>query len=156
MDSKERCSFCSFQCKGGVFMKKMVCIVIVLVLMLPTLTISISAESTDNNHNRYQYTHSCNSSLTISGNTASCSSDVRGYSGITTKIEITQCFEQLLPSGWWYRLKSWNKTFYGWYAYYDNSTTVTESGTYHVRTVAKVYSGSNYETIAIYSNNVTV
>ena len=28
-------------------------------------------------------------------------------------------------------------------------------GTYRVKTVAKVYSGSNYETVSLYSNNVT-
>ena len=137
-------------------MKKIVSIVVGFVLMLSTLTISVSAESTDKNHNRYQYTNSCNSSLTISGNTASCSSDVKGYSGITTKIEITQSFEELLPSGWWYRLNSWSQTYYNYHASFTNSTSVPGSGTYHVRTVAKVYSGSNYETIAMYSNNVTV
>lgn len=137
-------------------MKKIASIIIVFVLMLSTLKLSVSAESSEDNQSRYLYTYSCKSLLSISNNTASCNSDVQGYSGITTKIEITQCFEQLLPSGWWYRLKSWNKTFYNWYAFYNNTTTVTASGTYHVRTVAKVYSGSNYENIAIYSNNVTV
>lgn len=137
-------------------MKKIVSMAIVFVLMLSTLTISVSAESADENNNRYQYTHSCNSLLSISNNTASCSSDVRGYSGITTKIEITQCFEQLLPSGWWYRLNSWNQTFYNYRASFTNSTSVPGSGTYHVRTIAKVYAGSNYENVYHSSNNVTV
>lgn len=137
-------------------MKKIVSIVIVFVLMLSTLTLNVSAESSDENHNRYQYTHSCKSLLSISNNTATCVSKVNGYSGITTKIEITQSFEELLPSGWWYRLNSWSQTYYNYHASFTNSTTVPYSGTYHVRTTAKVYAGSNYENISIYSNNVTV
>lgn len=137
-------------------MKRAISVVVMLVLMLSTLPINASAETSDVTHGRYLYTSECSSHLSMSNSTAYCESKVKGYSGITTKIEITQSFEQYLSNGWWYRIKSWNKTFYSWYAYYDNSTTVTESGTYHVRTVAKVYSGSNYETIAIYSNNVTV
>lgn len=137
-------------------MKKIVSIAIVFVLMLSMLTISVSAELSEDNQTRYLYTYSCNSSLTINNNTANCISEIKGYYGETTKIEITQSFEELLSNGWWYRYNSWSKTFYSWYAYYSNSTTVPHSGTYHVRTTAKVYAGSNYENISIYSSNVTV
>lgn len=137
-------------------MKKAISIAVMIVLMLSTFSINVSAETSDVNMSRYLYTHSCNSSLSISNNTAYCESDVKGYSGTTTKIEITQSFEELLSNGWWYRYNSWSKTFYSWYAYYSNSTTVPHSGTYHVRTTAKVYAGSNYENISIYSSNVTV
>lgn len=105
---------------------------------------------------RYNYTDSIWSILSISNNTATCKSIVTGKSSLVTKIEITQSLEELLPSGWWYRHQSWSKTFYDWYAIYTTTGTIPYSGTYHVRTVAKVYAGSNYETIAIYSNNVTV
>ena len=40
-----------------------------------------------------------------------------------------------------------------WYAIYSNSKESLSSGTYRVKTVAKVYNGSAYETITIYSKN---
>ena len=105
---------------------------------------------------RYNYTNTIYSILSISNNTATCKSGVTGKSSLVTKIEITQSLEELLPSGWWYRHQSWSKTFYDWYAIYTTTGTVPHSGTYHVRTETKVYSGSNYESITVYSNNVTV
>lgn len=105
---------------------------------------------------RYNYTNTIYSELSISNNTATCNSKVTGDPSMVTKIEITQSLEELLSNGWWYRHQSWSKTFYNWYAIYTTTGTVPHSGTYHVRTVAKVYAGSNYETISVYSNNVTV
>lgn len=137
-------------------MKKAISIAVMLAVMLSALSFSVYAESVSINGSRYSYTQSCHSSLSISNNTATCVSKVKGYIGETTKIEITQSFEELLPSGWWYRHQSWSNTFYTWFAYYENSTSVPHSGTYHVRTSAKVYAGSNYENISIYSSNVTV
>ena len=137
-------------------MKKAISIAVMIVLMMSTLSISAYAETVDINQSRFLYTSECSSHLSISNSTAYCKSKVKGYYGETTKIEITQSFEELLPSGWWYRHQSWSNTFYTWFAYYENSTSVPHSGTYHVRTTAKVYAGSNYENISIYSSNVTV
>ena len=145
-----------YTAKGVFNVKKIVSIVIVFVLMLSALTTNVFAQAHGEEHNRYQYTRSCRSSLSISGNTATCVSIVKGYSGETTKIEVTQRFEKLLSSGWWYGTQSWNQTYYNWYALFENTKSVSESGTYQVRTIAKVYAGSNYETVEVCSSSVSV
>ena len=137
-------------------MKRVISIAVMLIVMFSSFPFNVSAESVSLHDSRYLYTNYCSSTLTISGSTATCVSEVKGYYGETTKIEITQSFEELLSNGWWYRHQSWSNTFYTWFAYYENSTSVPHSGTYHVRTTAKVYAGSNYENISMYSSNVTV
>ena len=143
-------------CKGGVFMKKAVSITVVLVMMLSLMSFSVSAKVPEVNHPNYSYTSSCSSSVTFSGNTATCISEVIGYPNITTKVQITQALEISLGNGWWYKLYSWNDTYVFYRGILTNSVSgITESGTYHVRMTAKVYSGSSYETIEIFSSPVT-
>ena len=137
-------------------MKRVISIAVMLIVMFSSFSFNVSAESVSLHDSRYLYTNYCSSTLTISGSTATCVSEVKGYYGTTTKIEITQSFEELLSNGWWYRYNSWSQTFYNYRATFSNSTSVPHSGTYHVRTTAKVYAGSNYENISIYSSNVTV
>ena len=137
-------------------MKRVISIAVMLIVMFSSFSFNVSAESVGINDSRYLYTYSCHSSLSISNSTAYCVSEIKGYSGTTTKIEITQSFEEQLSNGWWYRYNSWSQTFYNYRATFSNSTSVPHSGTYHVRTTAKVYAGSNYENISIYSSNVTV
>ena len=138
--------------------KKMISLltVFVMIFAFSMTAYAESAQDETTTPDRYNYTSYVINTLSISNNTAQCYSKVLGYSSMVTKIEITQSLEELLPSGWWYRHQSWSKTFYDWYAIYTTTGTIPYSGTYHVRTVAKVYAGSNYETISIYSNNVTV
>ncbi len=140
-------------------MKKRMFSLLTALVMIFAFSLTAYADSAQDEPvtpDRYNYTSYLFNTLSISNNTASCYSKVMGYSSMVTKIEITQSLEELLPSGWWCRHQSWSKTFYTWYAIYSTTGTIPHSGTYHVRTVARVYSGSNYETIAIYSNNVTV
>ena len=140
-------------------MKRRMFSLLTALVMLFAFSVTAYAESTPNDTitpDRYNYTNTICSELSISNNTATCKSKVTGNPSLVTKIEITQSLEELLPSGWWYRHQSWSKTFYNWYAIYTTTGTIPYSGTYHVRTVAKVYAGSNYETISVYSNNVTV
>lgn len=137
-------------------MKRVISIAVMIIVIFSSFSFNVSAESVSLHDSRYLYTNYCSSTLTISGSTATCVSEVKGYYGTTTKIEITQSFEELLSNGWWYRYNSWSQTFYNYRATFSNSTSVPHSGTYHVRTTAKVYAGSNYENISIYSSNVTV
>lgn len=102
----------------------------------------------------YQYTSNIHSDLSISNNTASCRSTVRGFSGLATKIEVKQTLQRQIGSSWDY-VASWDKTFISWYAIYTTTKSSLVSGTYRLRTIAKVYSGSNYETIKVFSYTVT-
>ena len=98
----------------------------------------------------FSYTNSVFSGLYISNKTATCSSSVEGYYGIATKIEVTQTLQRLSGSSWT-GTSYWTNTYYSWYCNFDNTKSSLFSGTYRVKTVAKVYSGSSYETITAYS-----
>lgn len=102
----------------------------------------------------YQYTSNLTSDLSITNKTATCNSVVRGYSGLATKVEITQTLQKKSGSTWT-NVTSWNKTFNTWYAMYSTTKSSLSSGTYRLKTVAKVYKGSAYETITIYSSTAS-
>lgn len=102
----------------------------------------------------YQYTASLTSTLSISNNTATCNSVVRGMSNLATKVVVTQTLQKKSGSTWTY-VTSWSKTFNSWLAMYSNSKSSLSSGTYRLKTVAKVYSGNNYETITVYSSTAS-
>lgn len=101
----------------------------------------------------YLYTDSVNCNLTISGGVASCKSTVYGISGTTTKIVVTQTL-QVKDGMSWRKITDWSKTFNSWYCSYPNSFSPIGSGTYRVKTVAKVYKGTSYETVTVYSAEV--
>jgi len=96
---------------------------------------------------------SVNCNLTISGGVASCKSTVYGISGTTTKIVVTQTL-QVKDGMSWRKITDWSKTFNSWYCSYPNSFSPIGSGTYRVKTVAKVYKGTSYETVTVYSAEV--
>ena len=102
----------------------------------------------------YSYTDKISSDMSISNNTATCKSVVRGDTSLATKIVITQTLQKKNGNSWTY-VTSWSKTFNTWYAIYTTSKSSLSSGTYRLKTVAKVYSGNNYETITVYSRTAS-
>ena len=98
----------------------------------------------------YQYTSSISSDLSISGNTATCRSTVIGYSNTATRVEITQTLQKKSGNSWNF-YTSWVKNYYTWYGILQTTKSGLSSGTYRLKTVARIYSGNNYETITFYS-----
>lgn len=98
----------------------------------------------------YLYTDEVYSTLSIYKGEASCKSTVYGIPGTTTKIVVTKILQKKNGNSWT-DVNTWNKTYFTWYCSYPSPYTVTEKGTYRVRTVAKVYSGTAYETV--YANS---
>lgn len=140
-------------------MKRMLA-VFLSVAMISAASFSVSADNElDTPINpeiveEYQYTSSLTSTLSISNNTATCNSVVRGMSNLATKVVVTQTLQKKSGSTWTY-VTSWSKTFNSWLAMYSNSKSSLSSGTYRLKTVAKVYSGNNYETITVYSRTAS-
>lgn len=104
----------------------------------------------------YSYTYSCSSDLYASGSTITCESTLCGYSGTTTKIEVFQTLQMLNSYGTWNDMCHWRDTSYTFYASVTNNRYSSANGTYRLRTIFTVYSGTNYETITKYSNNKTL
>ena len=102
----------------------------------------------------YQYTGSIYSDLSISNSTASCVSRVIGFPNTATEIKITQTLEMKSGSVW-LAAKTWEHTYYTWHATFINTKPSLSSGTYRVRTMAKVYKGTSYEIINVYSSQRT-
>ncbi len=104
---------------------------------------------------RYAYIDSFVNSLNITNRKATCISTVRDVDQQVTKIELTQTLELSLGNGWWYTIQTWSKTVYSYKASNTTTRSGLDSGTYRVRSCAKAYCGSNYETIYTYSTPVS-
>lgn len=98
----------------------------------------------------YLYTSTIASTLGIANKKASCTSTVYGYYSLATKIEVTQ-YLQIKAGNNWETYASWSATYNTWECCYRNSKSSLPSGTFRVKTSAKVYSGSKSETVTAYS-----
>lgn len=103
----------------------------------------------------YTYTDRLTTSFGVSKGETSCVTTIYGIPGTTTKIEVTQYLEKKNGNSW-DEVTHWTDTFNNWWCNFANSYTITESGTYRLRSEAKVYSGSKYENVDITSKEKTV
>lgn len=133
-------------------MKKLICFMLTFVVSISAISfVSASAYNeqdtviTETVQPRYAYTNSITTDLYISNGKATCTSTVTGKSTVT-KIVATQYLEKKVL-WWWEEVDHWDKTVYGDYLYMCNSKSNLDSETYRVRTVATVYSGTDYEIV---------
>lgn len=99
---------------------------------------------------RFNYTAFTATSLDITTQgVASCLATAEGYNGITTKVEIQMILQKSIKRRWT-DMVTWEGAFNGMDGYLNELTTVT-TGTYRVKAVYTVYSGSDYEEITSYS-----
>ncbi len=103
---------------------------------------------------RYQYTTDASSEIIIASNTATLTSNITGKYGTATKIEVTQTL-QIKDGNQWRRCTSWSNAYNTYRCKFVNNYTLSARGTYRTMTEAKVYSGSNYETVYAYSEVAT-
>lgn len=104
---------------------------------------------------RYVYATNCESNLSISNSTATCTSKATGKVGQTTKIVIEQTLQKQTTSGSWSSVASWSKTAASRTCTATNTKSSLSSGTYRLKSVFYVYEGVNYEQITVYSSIVT-
>ena len=133
-------------------MKKLICFMLTFVVSISAISVvSVSAYNeqdtviTDIVQPRYAYTSSVSTDLYISGGKATCNSKVNGKA-TATQIEATQYLEKKVL-WWWEEVDHWSDTSYTKTLYMSNSKDNLDSGTYRVRTVATVYSGTDYEIV---------
>lgn len=96
---------------------------------------------------QYQYAKECSATLSISGGTAYCSAKANGSS--VTKVQITMTLQKKTLL-WWSDKSEWTTTVNSSTALFEK-TASAGSGTYRVKAVCKVYSGSASESITVYS-----
>ena len=139
-------------------MKKFICLVLTVILTC-CITVSVSASFedvaiTDKVDARYAYTNRIESTLSISSKNATCQSTVQGSSKTVTKIVIKQTL-QYKSGTKWLDVASWVKTVNTFSLRFNNTKYNIGSGTYRVKTIADVYSGSKYETVTAFSKTVS-
>lgn len=136
-------------------MKKAVIAILLVLSVLFSAGISVSAYGGGNTASPYYlYTGYVKSTLIISGNTAYCKSEIKGDSTVT-KIYATQYLEKKNGDKWDI-VDYWNDSTDGNSLSMSNSKDNLGSGTYRVRIVATVYSGSKSEPIRDTSKEVTI
>jgi len=103
---------------------------------------------------RYAHTTSATSMLTVSNGKATCVSTAQGDSTVT-QIDGTQYLEKKNGNDW-DNVDSWSDSSKSNYLTMSNSKDNIGSGTYRVRTVFTVYSGSSSEVVEKISKEKTV
>ena len=131
-------------------LKKMLSLGLVIVFAFSVFCLPVSA---DEDAVTYLYTRKCNSEISISSLNATCTSYLSGYYGTTTKIEVTQTL-QVKNGAQWRKCEAWSATYYNYYCNYVNNRSVYSGNQYRVKSEFKVYSGSSYENITVYSSTV--
>ena len=140
-------------------MKKLLSLLTTVVLMLCFSMSAFAIEEEPpvpvNPEEPYMYTREISSTLSISGNTATCVSQVIGKPGQVTLITITQYLQKRIGNSWT-SINTWSKTFSTTTASFVNTESGLGSGTYRVFTLAEVDSGSSYEFVTAYSTVRTI
>ena len=133
--------------------KKLISLALCIV-MLFSFSVVASAED-DGVAPVFDYTNMTATSILYSSGKFYCEASADGYSGITTKIEITMTLQKkgLL---WWSKVESWSGTYNKSYATLSKSYATTKSGKYRVKAVYKVYSGSDSEKITSYTGEESI
>lgn len=132
-------------------LKRMIAMGMAVVMAFTIFCLTVSANEYSIN---YAYTSECSSNLTITSLNAKCVSSLEGYYGSTTKIEVTQTL-QVKDGAQWRKCEAWEATYNNYYCTFTNYRTVYSGNKYRVKSEFKVYSGSSYETITVYSSSVS-
>lgn len=139
-------------------MKKIISCLVAILMCCSVGGVSLSAANIPNDNAVspcYVYTDQITTVFGIYEGEASCTTTIYGIPVTTTKIEVTQYLEKKNGNSW-DEVTHWTETYYSWWCNFANSYTITESGTYRLRSVAKVYSGTKYENVDITSKEKTV
>ena len=138
-------------------LKRIISILLSLTVIF-SFGVPVSAARSNNEISpNYLYTLSGSSSLYISNGTASCYSQLTGISSKTTKVVGYQYLEKKNGNKWeTVSGGTWNDTSNGFMLTLDNTKESLGSGTYRVRAVFTVYSGTKYETVEKTSKEVTI
>ena len=145
--------------QGGEKMKKLLSLLTMVVLMLCFCVSAFALEEEppvpDEPEEPYMYTQAISSTLSISGNTATCVSQVTGKPGQVTLITITQYLQKKNGSTWT-TIDSWTKSYPPNTAVFVNTKSGLSSGQYRVFTSAVVYHNTFPEFVTAYSTVRTV
>lgn len=133
--------------------KRLISVILTVVLLcsmgMGTHAMNANTQSDTEIQPLLNYTSVTSALLTITDGRAICYADVIGYEGVTTKITIEMTLQKK-TLWWWDDVQSWKLTNYDYIASDEESVNVS-SGTYRVKAVFTIYSGTASETVTDYS-----
>lgn len=132
-------------------MKKILSVLLILLMTFNCFSYSYAALPEDNEivQPMYSYVTQLLTDIAIENNVATCKIYAKGINGTTTKIEIDLTLQKKTAL-WWSTVEAWEVNYLQYTAQHSRTFSVN-SGTYRLKAVYKVYSGTNYETITEYS-----
>jgi len=142
-------------------LKRIVAMALTAVFLCMSFSVSVSAETTHSLIDvgvslMYEIAYTATSRLSISGQTAYCTSETDGENVVSITVE--QTLEKY--SGWlwiWNDVANWTKTTNQSTISVSNTQSGLSSGTYRLKSVFTLTdSNGESETITIYSNEKTV
>lgn len=134
-----------------------------LITILLTVVISISccvstahaAEATPDISIMSVYVNSKYCSISVSGTTATCVTEISGKSSVS-QVSINQTLQRKDSSGRWQYITNWNKTYTSSYGKSQNSKSSLSSGTYRQMSQIVLLVGTTLEHFTLYSEEVTI
>ena len=138
-------------------MKRKVIAIMLAISALFSMGVSVCAYNGENTASPYYlYTYSVKSSLTIVNGTAYCKSVITGDNTVT-QIYATMYLEKKNGDKWEaVKNCTWSDSVKGKSLTISKSKDNLDSGTYRVKTVGTVYSGSKSEPVEDISKEVTI
>lgn len=137
-------------------MKKFLSVLCAMMIAFCCMSVTVSAEGNDDGYGISPYSvyfHDNKSYLSITAKTAFCKSYVKANDPDAT-IYITQILQKKNSSKW-ENVKKVSQMFYSSSATLSKTYAAIPSGTYRVRTEARIYLGSNSEVSTSYSDPVS-
>lgn len=124
------------------------------VMFLLTMSMNVFATNVQDISPYYDYTNSTTTDIYISSSgEASATGSLTGYQDITTKVTINLYLQQY-ANGSWKTVDSWSETFNKYRGSLQGESTVSKGYKYRVKASYYAYSGSKYENIVSYSEEV--
>lgn len=144
-------------------MKKLIATLSAVTLLFGTLAVPVSAESyqiSDADSNTiitpyYVYIKDSKNTIAVSGNSATCRSELYGAPAVT-KVTAIQYLEKKNSGGSWTAVAAWNGSANGSVLKMQNTKSGLAKGTYRVRTYFTMYAGSKTEKVERASASKTI
>lgn len=141
-------------------MKKLRFITMLLIIGLVFTTIcgnftalTTADQTVDLSSPRMAYITDIRPDLTLASSIATLQCDVIGIPVTTTKITVTGTLQRYV-SGVWINVSSTSQTANSYRMKYSRTAAISSGYSYRAMYEVKAYSGTNFETVRVYSNTV--
>lgn len=144
-------------------MKKVIAVLCLVCLVFSFSTVAFAAEESMSRKTvefsevesaKMTYIESASNKLSIKNNVASIRASVCGYSGSTTKCEVSVKLQVKTLGLFWSNVETWSDSQYGDRASVSGSTAVTAGKSYRTVATVTVWNGSSSESRTLTSETI--